>query len=115
MSFFVSSDIKDLIDEKTYLSQNDFSNQISFCVKHENNILFSKNSFESISYNKKEDLKFIEFSLSLKEVENILFQKKTYVEINMFSKNYLLKLLKITKLEDNKYYCQYKVLGEKHD
>ena len=115
MSFFVSSDIKDLIDEKTYLSQNNVSNQINFCVKHENKILFSKNNFESVSYGKKEDLKLIEFSLSLKEVENILFQKKTYLEINTFSKNYLLKLLKITKIEDDKYYCQYKVLGEKHD
>lgn len=119
MSFFVSNSIKDVIDEKTYLSQDvNIDSDFMFYVKCKNKILFAKSSFESIKYNKQKNIKSINFSLNSKEIKNILFQNNFELEINIATtihKSYLLKLLKITKVKDDKYYCQYKVLGEKND
>ena len=89
-----------------------------YCVKSEDVTLFSKNVFESITFDKKENIKLIDFFLSLPEIQKSLFQKSCMLEIRHEKsgiKRYHLKLLKITKLEDNKYYCQYKALGETHD
>ena len=78
--------------------------------------LFSKQDFESISFNKNSVIKSIDFFLSLEEVNVILFKKELILEINLIESKkqaYLFKLLKIAKLDHNKYYCQFKILGEK--
>jgi hypothetical protein len=78
--------------------------------------LFSKQDFESINFNKNSIIKSIDFFLSLEEVNVILFKKELILEINSNEckkQTYLFKLLKIAKLEHNKYYCQFKILGEK--
>ena len=118
MSFFVSKSIKNIIDEETYFSQAGSANGNKYTIKAGEKVLFSKNFFETITFNKKEKIKLIDFILNEKEIESILFERSTKLEFNI-SKNQKqhrsLKLLKITKIEENKYYCQYRVLGENHD
>ena len=118
MSFFVSNSIKDIIDEKTYLSNENESDVKNYIVKSNDEILFSKKTFKEINFNKNSNIKSIDFFLSLNEVNKTLFKKNKKLEIlnaNSKKHTFLLKLLKIAKIDDDRYYCQYKVLGENHD
>ena len=118
MSFFVSSTLEGLIDEKTYLSQEDNDTTSMFVFKSDKSMLFSKKNFEVINFNKKSKIKSIDFFLNNEEVNAVLFRKKITIEINTLEskkQTYHFKILKIAKLDHNKYYCQVKALGETHD
>ena len=113
MSFFVSNSIKDVIDEKTYLSQEN-SEGLKYVFKINKHELFFKNNFESMTFEKEQKINLIDFSLTLKEVNMILFKDNIKLEIPE-KHNLSLNLLKITKIDNNNYYCQYKVKGEHYD
>jgi len=118
LSFFISNSLKNVLDEKTYLTQDSTTNSNSvYAVKTNDKILFSKKNFETLTFNKNSDLKSISFFLTLDQVNNILFQKSSKLEITTNSDKhiFLLKILKIAKVDDNKYYCQYKISGESND
>lgn len=117
MSFFVSNSLKNVIDEKTYLSQDEITGGSVYLVRSNEEVLFSKKNFETLTFNKNGKLKSISFFLTLAQVDNILFQKNKKLEIIKNSKKhiFLLKIFKIAKVDDNKYYCQYKISGESND
>ena len=103
LSFFVSKNIENLIDEKSYLSrESSTDSELLFTFLVEESVLFSKNKFQSIN--------LIDIIITKKELNLIFGKAKIKIEIKSKDQNeiLLLKLIKITNIDNDSYCCQFK-------
>lgn len=110
MSFFVSKNISNLIDEKSYLSQSLLTDsEIIFSFFNKETILFAKKNFKSIEYSNSK-ISLIDFNITKKELNLIFGKTKIKIEIKRKEQNKILflKLIKITNIDNDNYYCQFK-------
>ena len=110
LSFFVSKNIENLIDEKSYLSrESSTDSELLFTFLVEESVLFSKNKFQSIEYDNSK-INLIDIIITKKELNLIFGKAKIKIEIKSKDQNeiLLLKLIKITNIDNDSYCCQFK-------
>lgn len=113
MSFFVSESIKNLVDEDSFLNQ--FSNSstgLNFSLYTNDILIFKKSSFETIEF-ENSNLKNICFSVKQKLVSNLFLKNNLVLKIdtdNHEFKKYELEIINITNINDDNYYCKFKIL-----